>query len=54
MISQILLSSQAASEAAVESAGLDQWKVECGSGSYSCLSLDEILILMYDYIFEEQ
>lgn len=32
----------------------DSVKVECGSGGYSCLSLDEILILMYDYIFEEQ
>lgn len=54
VISQILLSTQTVSEAAVESAGLDQWQLECGCGGYSCLSLEEILILMYDYIFEEQ
>lgn len=32
----------------------DSGKVECGSGGYSCLSLDEILILMYGYIFAEE
>lgn len=32
----------------------DSEKVECGSGGYSCLSLDAILVLRYEYSFEEQ